>query len=62
MDPTVSQALVSLSRATRLMGCRSLVSGVSPEVALAMVDLVGATSELRTVGTLRDALSFAGLD
>ncbi len=61
MDPTVSQALVSLSRATRLMGCRSLVSGVSPEVALAMVDLVGGTSELRTVGTLRDALSFAGL-
>ena len=61
MDPTVSQALVTLSKATRLLGCRSLISGVTPEVAKTLVDLHGGTADLRTVGTLRDALKAAGL-
>jgi PAS domain S-box-containing protein len=61
MNATVAQVLVRLSRSTALMGCRSLISGVSPQVALGLVALLQGDTQLNTVGTLRDALKAAGL-
>jgi anti-anti-sigma regulatory factor len=56
VDHSVAQGLVSLSKAARLMGAETVISGVSPTVAASMVDLGIEVGKLRTTATLRDAL------
>ena len=51
--------LIKITKATRLMGCRCIISGISPAVAEALVQLGIDFGDVATNSTLRDALADA---
>ena len=59
VDTAVANHLISIAKASGLMGCTALLSGVSPEIAATIVALGIDVGELRTHATLQDALSRA---
>jgi anti-anti-sigma factor len=59
IDATTIEHLLRTSRAVSLLGCRCLLSGISPEVARVIVQLGLGTQALTTVATLQDALELA---
>ena len=59
VDTAVANHLIKITRATRLMGCQSVLSGVSPSIAQTMVELGVDVGDIETKATLRDALDFA---
>jgi rsbT co-antagonist protein RsbR len=59
VDTAVANHLIKITQATRLMGCESIISGLSPAVAQTMVELGVQIGEVRTTATLRDALDTA---
>ena len=56
VDTAVANHLISIAKASRLMGCTSLLSGVSPEIAATVVALGIDIGDLQTNATLQDAL------
>jgi rsbT co-antagonist protein RsbR len=48
-----------MTKATRLMGCDCIISGLSPAVAQTIVELGIEVGEIRTTSTLKDALKAA---
>jgi len=59
IDTTTVEHLLRTSRAVGLLGCRCVLSGISPAVATAIVDLGLGAQSLTTVATLQDALALA---
>lgn len=59
IDTQVAQHLLKTVHAARLMGATSILSGVRPETAQAMVHLGIEIGDLRSRSTLRDALQLA---
>ena len=59
VDSAVANHLIKISKATKLMGCKCIISGISPEVAQALVNLGIEMGEVITTSTLRDALELA---
>lgn len=59
VDTGVANHLMKISKATRLMGCECLISGLSATIAETIVDLGIDVNSLRTTANLRDALSTA---
>ncbi len=59
IDTAVANHLIKVTRATRLMGCECLISGVSPAIAQTMVELGIDVGTVRTTATLQDALGMA---
>lgn len=59
VDTGVANQLIKITKATRLMGCESIISGVSPSIARTMVELGVSIGEVRTTATLRDAFELA---
>ncbi len=59
VDSGVANHLIKITKSTGLMGCTSLVSGISPEIAQTMVNLGFDVSEISTTATLHDALERA---
>ncbi|KYN85113.1 anti-anti-sigma factor [Vibrio cidicii] len=59
VDTAVANHFIKITKATKLMGCDCLVSGVSPSIARTMVQLGINVGEVRTNATLRDALENA---
>ena len=59
IDTQVAQHLLKTVHAARLMGAASILSGVRPETAQAMVHLGIEIGDLRSRNTLRDALQLA---
>lgn len=57
VDTAVANQLIKITKATRIMGCETFVSGVSSSIAHTIVELGVDISELRTTATLRDAFS-----
>ena len=57
VDTAVANQLIKITKATRIMGCETLVSGVSSSIAHTIVELGVDISELRTTATLKDAFS-----
>lgn len=57
--PTVDEAaanqLIRITKATRLMGCETIISGLSPSIANTIVNLGIVVGEVRTTANLRDA-------
>jgi rsbT co-antagonist protein RsbR len=51
--------LIKITKSTGLMGCTSMVSGISPAIAQTMVNLGFDVREIATSATLRDALEQA---
>jgi anti-anti-sigma factor len=59
IDTATIEHLLRTSRAVGLLGCRCLLSGISPTVATVIVQLGLETQTLTTVATLQDALELA---
>ena len=66
MDTAVANQLLKITRATQLMGCETILSGLSPAIARTLVELGVNIGEVRTTSTLRDSFELAlraiGLD
>ncbi len=59
VDTAVANHLIKITKATKLMGCECLLSGISPAIAQTMVELGIQVGDIRTTAALRDALSIA---
>jgi rsbT co-antagonist protein RsbR len=59
VDTAVANQLIKISKATLLMGCESIISGISPAIARTLVELGIQVGDVRTTATLRDALQIA---
>jgi rsbT co-antagonist protein RsbR len=59
VDTAVANHLIKITKATRLMGCQCIISGISPAVASTIVQLGIDMGEVKTNSTLRDALEQA---
>lgn len=59
VDTGVANNFIRITQATRLMGCESIIPGISPNVARTLVELGANVGEVRTTATLRDALQLA---
>ena len=57
VDTAVANQLIKITKATRIMGCETLVSGVSCDIAHTIVELGVDLAGMQTTSTLRDALS-----
>lgn len=66
VDTAVANHLIKITKATRLMGCESIISGVSPSIAQTMVELGIEIGDIRTnsdmKGALETAFSIIGVD
>ncbi|MEG3639203.1 PAS domain S-box protein [Magnetococcus sp. PR-3] len=59
VDTAVANQLIKITKATRLMGCEAIISGLSPAIARTIVELGVNVEEIRTTATLRDAFETA---
>ncbi len=59
VDTAVANHLIKITKATRLMGCECILSGISPAIAQTMVELGIQVGDIATTTTLRDALEHA---
>jgi rsbT co-antagonist protein RsbR len=59
VDTAVANHLIKITKATKLMGCKCIISGISPAVAQTLVQLGIDMGGIETNSTLRDALADA---
>lgn len=59
VDTAVANHLIKVTKSTKLMGCETIISGISPSIAHTIVDLGIDVGEMRTTATLKDALLMA---
>lgn len=59
VDTAVANHLIKITKATKLMGCQCILSGISPAVAQAIVQLGIDMGDIKTNSTLKDALQTA---
>ncbi|MCD6307250.1 MAG: STAS domain-containing protein [Deltaproteobacteria bacterium] len=59
VDSAVANHLMKITKATRLMGCSCVISGISPAVSQTIVNLGIELENTVTTSTLKDALKFA---
>ncbi|WP_051676881.1 PAS domain-containing protein [Maridesulfovibrio frigidus] len=59
VDTAVANHLIKITKATKLMGCRCIISGISPAVAETLVQLGIDLGDVATNSSLRDALGDA---
>ena len=59
MDTAVANQLLKITKATQLMGCETILSGLSPAIARTLVELGVNIGEVRTTATLRDSFEMA---
>jgi rsbT co-antagonist protein RsbR len=59
LDTAVANHLIKITKATHLMGCQCIISGISPAVAQTVVHLGIDMSSIHTNSTLSDALAEA---
>ena len=59
VDTAVANHLIKITKATKLMGCETTISGISPAIAHTMVELGIDVGEVHTTATLSDAVNYA---
>jgi rsbT co-antagonist protein RsbR len=59
VDTAVANHLIKITKATALMGCSCIISGLSPAIAQTIVELGIEVGDVKTTATLRDALAEA---
>ena len=59
VDTAVANQLIKITKATRLMGCKAIISGISPAIARTLVELGVSVGDVKTTATLRDAVEWA---
>ena len=56
VDSSVASHLIKIAKATNLMGCKSIISGISPIIAQNIVNLGVNVSDIETTNTLKDSM------
>ena len=56
IDSAVANHLVQITKATKLMGCTCIVTGISPEISQALVNLGIELGDVLTQATLKDGV------
>lgn len=59
VDTYIANHFIKIAKATRLMGCVCILSGITPMVAQTIVELGVNVDEIETTGTMKDALERA---
>ncbi len=59
IDTYAANHFVRIAKATRLMGCKSILSGISPAAAQTIVELGVNIDEIDTTSTMKDAMERA---
>ncbi len=59
MDTAVANHLIKMTQGAKLMGCTCIVAGLSAAVAQTIVELGVDVHQIRTTGSLRDAIAQA---
>ncbi len=59
VDTAVANYFIKMTKATMLMGCHCVLSGISPAIAQTIVALSIDLGEVTTRGNLKDAVAFA---
>lgn len=59
VDTAVANHLIKITKATKLLGCECILSGISPAVAQTVIQLGIDMDTIKTKSTLKDALSEA---
>lgn len=59
LDTAVANYLIKITKATRLMGCLCIISGISGAVAQTIVELGIQIDEVETTGSMQDAVDKA---
>ena len=59
VDTAVANQLIKITKATKIMGCETIVSGVSSSIAHTIVELGIDIGEILTTSSLRDAVSMS---
>lgn len=59
IDTAVANHIIKITKATKLMGCECLLSGISPAVAQTIIQLGIEMGSIKTTSTLSDALAEA---
>ena len=59
IDTAVANHFIKMTKATKLMGCGCVISGISPIIAQTIVSLGIDLAEIHTRSSLKDALAFA---
>ncbi len=59
VDTAVANHLIKITKATKLMGCECIISGISPAVAQTIIELGIDMESIKTKATLSDALAEA---
>lgn len=59
IDTAVANHLIKIIQASSLMGCQSIISGIWPGVAQALVELGIPLRDIVTRATIRDALAYS---
>ena len=59
VDTAVANYFIKMTKATMLMGCECVLSGISPAIAQTIVALGIDLAEINTRGTLKDAVAFS---
>lgn len=59
VDSAVANHLIKITKATHLMGCESIISGLSPNVAQSIVNLGVDIGNIETTTSIRGALLYA---
>ena len=57
IDSAVANHIIKITKATKLMGCTCIVTGVSPEIAQALVNLGIDLGDILTQSTLKDGVN-----
>ena len=56
VDTAVANHLIKISKATRLMGCECIISGLSPAISQTMVELGIDVGSVKTTSNLQSAV------
>lgn len=59
VDTAVANHIIKMTKATELMGCQCIISGISPSIAQTMVELGISVGKIKTTSNLKDALKLA---
>jgi rsbT co-antagonist protein RsbR len=59
VDTAVANHLIKITKATKLMGCECILSGITPAVAQTIIQLGINMDTVKTKSTLSDALAEA---
>ena len=59
VDSAVANHLIKVTKATKLMGCTCIVTGISPEVSQALVNLGIELGDILTQSTLKNGVNTA---